>query len=164
MLAQGTTGLVGADDRGSRRARCRAAVQAPEIAPFEPQHDIGLLERRISFFRGMRDFTNDALKDGSPALSRGPQPSDYESGGLKFESSGRAIEVVENKYIFLPYQNHPRLKIAFSLGFSLGKFFDTFRPFELCVHEPAHDFVSRLASSSRGNNRSESAPVGSWRG
>jgi len=27
-------------------------------------------------------------------------------------------------------------KIAFSLGFSLGKFFETLRPFELCVREP----------------------------
>src|SRR5260370_20886305 len=34
----------------------------------------------------MRGFTNDAVKDGSPALSRGPQFSDYESGGRRFES------------------------------------------------------------------------------
>jgi hypothetical protein len=70
-------GLVGADDRGSRRrGAVPAAVQAPEIAPFEPQHDIGLVECRISFFRGMRDFTNDAVKDDSPASQSRQTPKE----------------------------------------------------------------------------------------
>jgi hypothetical protein len=56
---------------------------------------------------------------------------------------------------FRALSKSPRLKIAFSLSFSLGfVFFDTFRPFELCIHEPAHDFVSGVASSFRGNNGS----------
>src|SRR6266850_8299248 len=55
MLAQGTTGRASSAlmivARGGA-ARSRAAVQAPEIAPFEPQHDIGLVERRIHFLEG----------------------------------------------------------------------------------------------------------------
>src|SRR6266700_6670383 len=89
MLAQRATGRVSSAlmilARGGA-ARSRGLDEPPGSHHSSPSPTSAWSSAAFSFFRGMRDFTNDAVKDGSPALSRGPQFSDYESGGQEFES------------------------------------------------------------------------------
>src|SRR6266853_5308905 len=66
-------GLVSADDLGSRRRRAiPGAGQAPEIAPFEPQYDIGLVERRIHFQRDARLYKRRSQGRFASVVARAP--------------------------------------------------------------------------------------------
>src|SRR5260370_8921162 len=88
MLAQRATGRVSSAlmilARGGA-ARSRGLDKPPRSHHSSPS-TTSAWSSAAFIFRGMRGFTNDAVKDGSPALSRGPQFSDYESGGRRFES------------------------------------------------------------------------------
>src|SRR6266851_6471110 len=78
--------LVSADDLGSRRRRAIPGADKPPRSQHSSPSTTSAWSSAAFILRGMRGFTNDAVKDGSPALSRGPQFSDYESGGQEFES------------------------------------------------------------------------------
>src|SRR5258707_6478936 len=88
MLAQRATGRVSSAlmilARGGA-ARSRGLDKPPRSHHSSPS-TTSAWSSAAFIFRGMRGFTNDAVKDGSPALSRGPQFSGYESGGRRFES------------------------------------------------------------------------------
>src|SRR5579859_5398575 len=83
-----------------------------------------------SFFRAIRDFTNHAAKEVTLTLSRGPPTFRLRIWGSEVRIfPGAPAKLRWRCHFQEPAINHPRLKLPFSLGFSLGNFLDRQRIF-----------------------------------